>query len=212
MTGWSARDLINAMGTLHALPRPFNMPMPYYVGARHTNLHLECTTQTRHDGGVTCVVNLPDPRYALEWLGRVNGTCGLDYELLEHELLLVEVDAWGRLTEACRQRLGVWCALRPRERFRLYLSDADFGAHDAGLGGLVVTDRRLVFRKYHHHGTLDLAADATLLVQVKEGFAHLTLQNQEGRSKLVKLHVGDLEKLQGALAGAPGLQVVVGSE
>ncbi len=202
MPGWSARDLIANMGIIKGLPGPLNHPMPYYVDSHHTNLSLVCTTERRPDGGLTCRVNIPNGPYALDWLARVNGMCGAEYLQLQGELLLLGSDAWGKLSESCRARISVWTRFRPRERFLAFLSDADFGSHDAGLAGLVLTDQRIIYHKYHHSGDLELATPGKLRLRIANDFAQLTYQDKQGeRHKLVRLHVSDIEPLGEHLAG-----------
>ncbi|MEX0777118.1 MAG: hypothetical protein WD042_15545 [Phycisphaeraceae bacterium] len=204
LPGWGPRELINSMGILTALPVPFNKPMPYYVDTHHVGLSLACTTLRRPDGGYTCQIMIPNGSYALDWLGRVNGICGEDYLTLEHELAILGSDAWSALPEVCRQRLAAWCQFQPRERFMLYLSDADFGQRDAGLAGLVVTDQRLVYHKFHHSGQIDLALPGTLHIKTEKEFAQLSYQPPGGlRTRVAKLHAADMEQFCAVMQSIP---------
>ncbi len=212
MPGWTARDLITNMGIIKGLPTPLNRPMPYYVDSHHTNLSLTCTTERRSDGGLTCHVRIPNGGYALDWLARVNGVCGPEYQQLKFDLMALGSDAWAKLSESCRQRLSVWTRFRPRERFLAYLSDADFGSHDAGLAGLVLTDQRIVYHKYHHNGEVELSTSGQLRFRPVDDFMQLTFQDTHGdRVKLVRLHVMDADMLKVQIAGLSSqVQIVEG--
>lgn len=210
LPGWTARHLLSVMGTIEQLPRPFNMPMPYYIHVSQSGISLKCTTKRRVDGGYTCEVVLPSGQYALEWLLRVNGVCGPEYDLLERELDLIKADSWSTLPEQCRDRIVVWCRFLPRERFIHYIADADFGVREAGLAGLVITDRRLVFHKYHHSGEHDLTEEALLTARVEDDFAHLTIQNRDGRNRVIKLHVRELTALEEIFKGMPNIKFSIG--
>jgi hypothetical protein len=200
------RELADHMGELAHFATPFNQPMPYFVSTRHAHLSIFCLTRNRSGGGLTCEVLIPDPPTALEWLANVNGTCGPEHELLSREMGLLHGEAWRNLAEDTRQRLGVWCRLTPGEHFRLFLGDADFGRHDEGLGGLVLTDQRLIFNKYHHRGQVRLDENALVLVRSDEAFATLSLQTDSDRVRMVKLHAQDLPALLTALDRAPALR------
>jgi hypothetical protein len=212
MPGWTPLDLLRAMPIMEGLPRPFNLPLPYYVSVGHAQLALDCQTTRRPDGGFTCEVLFPFGEYALEWLARVNGTCGPEYRLLEQELRLIHADAWNQLPEVCRQRIVVWCHFRPRERFVLFIPDAEFPQREMGLAGLVVTSQRLLYQKYHHSGEADLRREALLVVREQEGFYHLTLQDADRHTRVVKIERKDLSALGAALGGAKITLATTGGE
>lgn len=205
------RELAKLMGRLEGLPYPFNFAVPYYVSTRFAHMYLHCETRDRSDGGITCEVLVPDASTALEWLARVNGVCGQDYEMLEREASLLHGEAWRALSDSVRQRLAVWCKLRPREVLRLYLSDADFGRNDDGLAGLAVTDQRLIYCKYHHRGQVPIDAEgAAVFARCDERFAELTLHAGGERARMVKLHREGLSQLVKLLRDGGGLRISVG--
>ena len=188
-------DLLSVMGQIADLPKPFCWPAPYYVGPEHSQVWLKCTTRTRDDGGTTCYVTVPDGPTALAWLANVNGTCGVDYSLLENDVGLMQNDAWKQMGDEARRRLNVWCHFEPQEQFRMYLTDGDFGTRDRGLAGLVITDRRMFYCKNFHRGTLDLKDKITVIVRDDKDFAHIAVESAEGRKKLCKLHQADVATL-----------------
>ena len=210
LPNWNHRDVINAMGIIEGLPRPFCNPMPYFVDKYHLNLSLSCSTFKRPDGGLTCEVIIVNGEVALEWLRNVNGICGPEYEALERELQILHSDRWAMLPEQVRQRVSVWCRFQTRERFQLYLNDAEMAQRDAGLAGIVITDRRLIYHKFHHNGQVDLASPGTLLMKKMEDCIQLYYEgwNMPGhRVKLIKLKHDDGPTLLTALAAHPTLQV-----
>jgi len=194
------RQVVKQMPTILELPGPFNAPMPYYV-ARHRRSHggtIHCQTLAGSTG-VECEVVIPDIRYALEWLGRVNGVCGADYEQLEQQAVKFEAEAWQAIPESVRNRLAVWFDFQGDEAFLGYFNDADFSRGDAGLAGLILTDQRLVFTKYHHHGTLSLHAGGELTGERDGTFVTIAYtRSNGGRRKLVRLRpedAGDLARM-----------------
>lgn len=205
------REIVRMMGRITSMPPPFDSPVPYFVSKHHMSSSMSCRVELRPDGGYTCQVRVPDGRVALEWLARVNGTCGPEYELLRTEVALLGSDAWRALPEKVRQRLQVWAKFEPREHFRLYLSDADFGSHDVGLAGLVVTNRRLIFHKYHHSGDVRFDEDAALLVRIDGKVASITLNARGRRASIGKINFKEMSRLMEAVASAPKLKLEMSS-
>jgi len=206
LSGQSVRDLLDVMGNVD-LPKPFSFCVPYYSSNEFSHVSMKCWTESRSDGGITCYVMMPNGPTALLWLLNVNGTCGPEYSMLEADIGLLDNEAWRQLGDECRRRLAVWCPFEPMEQFRLYLSDGDFGTRDKGLAGLVLTDRRLIYCKYHHRGAIDLSQPATLRIRDETDFAQLTIENLDGRTKLVKLHLHDVPTLLQALSYLPTISV-----
>lgn len=206
----SSREIARVMGMIESMPRPFAYAMPYYVAAKYSHLSLHCRTRDRVSGGITCEVIMPDPACALDWLARVNGVCGEEYHLLEQDVSLLHGDAWQELSEEARQRIEVWCKFQPREVMRHFFSDADFGRLDVGLAGLIVTDQRLVYCKYHHKGQVSLDAEqATVIARPDGRFVGLTLRVGADTHRMIKIHQSDLTRLDEALKahGSIALQV-----
>ncbi len=196
------------MELLDRLPKPFDLPMPYYVANQHSLDSLHCTTRNRPDGGITCEVLIPDGQCALDWVIRVNGACGPEFPILEKAIALLWSDAWRELSDKVRQRLNVWCGFEPMESFRLYLSDAEFGKHDYGLAGIVLTDRRLIYCKFHHRGQIPLEQEGILRAQPEGELANLTWQKPDGHTtKVAKLNLSDLAPLIKAMRDSTGLKL-----
>lgn len=205
--GQSTRELLDVMGDIDALPKPFCFCLPYYGCNDLNNASLKCWTQTRSDGGITCFVIMPSGPVALHWLLHVNGTCGREFAKLEHDISLLDNEAWRLLGEECRKRLAIWCPFEAGEHFQFFLSDGDFGSRDKGLAGLVLTDQRLVYCKYHHRGAIDLSQPATLHIRDETDFAQLSITSAESKTKLVKLHLNDVPKLVAAMTAWPNITI-----
>lgn len=197
----TTREVVAHMATIDELPPPFNQPMPYYVG--HGDIGqastINCQTASSPEG-IRCEVTIPSMAYALEWLGRVNGVCGEDYAELELRTRRYESGAWLSIPTEVRHRLAVWFNFEGDERFLRYFNDADFAGKDAGLAGVIVTTRRLVWGKYHHHGSRPLHSAGVFALVPNGPFA--TLEHREGttRRRLVRLRPADADGLAETLA------------
>ena len=205
----STRELIKRMGLIDGMRKPFNQMVPYYVNSHYTARSLRCTTRVRSDGGITCQILIPNGQCALEWLGRVNGVSGQDYFILEKDIEQTSSDAWTQLPELTRTRIAAWCFFESREQFVCYLSDADIPSRDAGLGGLVATNRRLAFQKYQHHAEVALSDKALLLVQYENNMASVTLRTATTKTSMGKFRRAEVQKLVEIVDGSPGLRIEV---
>lgn len=194
----TTHDLVAAIRPIEEMPPPYSNPMPYYV-CKRCGPQVQVQAHTVAQGhGLVCEVTIPSATYALEWLGRVNGICGDDY--LELETYCARAgggdEAWNELPDQIRGRIAGWYQPVDGERFILYLKDGDYPKSDAGLGGLVLTDQRLVFAKYHKHGSVLLADEDTRLLAVRHGpFDDLITVREGARTKLVRLRPDDTEQL-----------------
>jgi len=195
------REMAAAMRPIDEMPPPYNHPVPYYVCKRCAS-HVQVQAHTvAHGQGTFCEATIPSPLVALQWLGNVNGICGDDYlELESHCAASGGDEAWDALPEQIRGRLAGWYQPVDGERFVLYLKDGDYPKSDAGLGGLIVTDQRLVYSKYHKHGSLLLGNDELRLLAVRHGAFDDLISVHEGvRTKLVRLRPDDTQQLAQAL-------------
>jgi len=201
-------SLLSRLGVIEGLPEPFHLCFPYYVSDDHSGKSLKCNTTKRPDGGITASVLIPDGRYALEWLAAVNGKCGKEYQLLQKDVARLWQDQWGGLPEKVRERLNTWVEFQPDEQFRYYIHDADIARKDEGLAGVVLTNRRLIYHKYHKQGQVVFGEDAKLIVKPDGQFAGLTVRSEEGSVRAARFHFNDLEKLRDA-AQELGMELIM---
>ena len=193
-------DLLHVMGILDGLPGPFDLAMPYFTDREHLSSVIYCKTTTRPDMGISCEITIPCHEVALEWLMRVNGVCSDDYHLLAYEIGIISNDSWKMLSEKCRHNMEAWCHFNQGENLSLYVRDADLGKSDDGLAGLVVTDKRIIFHKYHHNGEIDLTRDATLIARKEKRLYRLSLIYGQHQTRVGNIHEHDLDDIREALA------------
>lgn len=192
----TGREVTEAMRAMDEFVPPFNNPMPWFVCRRcasRATVHAEIYGTP---DGVECEVVIPAGRYAMTWVGRVNGVCGDDFAELEAKVLRLENQAWRSIPEPVRDRLAAWFDFEPDEQFLAYFSDSDFAKKDAGLAGVVLTDRRVVYCKYHQHGSIRLDDAFGNLELLPDGlFCELSYQNGETRRKVSRLRGEDAGQL-----------------
>jgi hypothetical protein len=96
-------------------------------------------------------------------------------------------DQWQALPLAVRNRINQWYQAQPDETFIGYVSDADFAKAEAGTAGIVVTDKRLVYRK----SVARVELDRTGRISVEKGPAGdgqttLILRDEAGQEARMK--------------------------
>lgn len=190
------RQIVDRMPVMDELVSPFNRAMPYYLCRRCAINGIVMCQAVDSPRGVLCEVTVADGPVALEWLGRVNGICGDEYAQLENEVHRFDADAWQALDEEVRRRLAAWFQPEDDEQFIGYFNDGDFARNDAGLAGVALTDRRMVFCKYHRHVKVRLTdSQITLLASRSGPFYDLTGKRGERIHKLIRLRPDELDAL-----------------
>jgi len=141
-------DLIEQLPTLPHLPEPFNLPFPYFVCDRCSAIGEVNTHVLRHGRVEFCQINIANLRTASEVYSN-NGGGGTDnYRKLLKAADQQRHDRWRGLPLTVRNRIRQWFQPRRGERFVDYFPDEDFSKSEAGLAGLVLTNRRLIYKKY----------------------------------------------------------------
>lgn len=206
----SPREHVRGIGRLAAFYEPYDRPLLYYACDGHAGEALKCRAHTDAMGRDHCEVLIPFGDVAVEWVSRVNGRCGPEYALLKTAVAHLKNDGWTSLSEKTQRRLETWCKFERGERFKLYLNDADLTVSDMGLGGVVVTDRRLLYHKFRRSRSLSLNQDAILHLRTDGKYVRITLESGGRLARAGKIHRGDMDKLIQALEDAPRLKVMVG--
>ena len=204
----SPREHVRGIGRMPMLSEPFDQPLLYYAQSTKVGDALTCSASLDIDTeGESCQVLIPHGEVAVDWLSRVNGRCGPEYAMLKTTVATLRNDAWSELPDKVRQRLESWCKFERGERFKLYLRDADLTAADAGLGGVVVTDRRLLYHKFRHSRSLSLNQSAVLHLRTDPKFTRLTLESGGRLARAGKINRAETPRLIEALATAQRLKI-----
>jgi len=207
---FSPGDAVRRAALIDRLPTPFNRPMYYYVSERLGARSLPCVTRQDETLGTVCRVTMPSLRVALDWVANVNGICGPEYEMFAVDVDRITRGAWQELPARTRERLAGWCDFLPGEQFRCYLNEADFSSHDAGLGGVVITDRRVLFKKHRQHWAVSLESSTTIEVTRQPRFAALTVEDTRGdRHSAGRYHVAGIDHLHDVVADLPHVHVLI---
>lgn len=198
------RRVLIRMGPIEDATSPFDHSLVSYVAANRQG-GLRGFTHQRPGGGLTCEVTVSNSQAAITWLTRVNGACGPEHELLEnmlggHESMPATTssssgkDPLAALDAHDRKALMKWCHLHGGEKLLAFFSDSE--TEDApGEAGLAVTNKRLIFKKYHRHGDAELKdPENTLICRPNGEHIHLVLVTSNTRHKLISLKQSSFDR------------------
>jgi hypothetical protein len=194
----TGKEMLARMGVIEQFPEPFRYPFPYYVRTDHSNQSLKCYTTRSGEGPTVAHVVIPDGHLALRWLRHVNGVCGKEYDLLSRDVAHLWQGEWIGMDEQVRRRIDVWAHFLSGEKFRYFINDADMPKKDEGLAGVVLTDRRLIYKKFHRQGQVEFGTNAQLIIRPDGTMAGLRVKTEEGTFKCARFHFDDLQKLKEA--------------
>jgi len=170
-------DWFNTLAPLDTLPAPFKEPFPYAIcpqcsipGAVRGRVYGEGAAER-------CRIIIAHPTIALEFYRNNGGRGTTGYQKLLVASRQRKDNQWKSLAAGVRIRIGQWYHPRSGERFLGYFADRDFDRTERGTAGLILTDQRLIYKKYQalreymlsEPGTLDIDADrATASVEITQ--------------------------------------------
>lgn len=96
----------------------------------------------------------------------------------------------------CRARLETWSVWQSGERLRKYYPDADYSEEDEGKAGVLITNKRMLYRKGHNQGSVSLdEEDAVILARVRGHTASLNLMVGPTRTRMARVTLHHLQRL-----------------
>ena len=86
--------------------------------------------------------------------------------------------------------------------------DADMLSKEDGLGGIVVTDRRVIYRKQRKRGEFKLDDYAALIAREEEGLLAIWHETEYERTRMGRLRPEQWDSLRKQLKDAPNLNIL----
>jgi len=187
--GLRDRALLTELPRVEGLPEPYCLPFPYYV-CRDCPAVGAITARIRPapgGGGDACELGISSLLDAEMFAAAVRGPDDVARQRIRTVRKGQEGNTWHRLPKLARVRIERWYHSEESERFIAYFPDADYSSAETGLAGVVVTDRRLVFRKNVALTTIALK-DISRVAPMRSG-AHVTLDILPTHGKIIRLQV-----------------------
>jgi hypothetical protein len=158
---------VDTLEPLSVFPSPFCNPFPYFVChgcSAAGEIKAQVTTRESHDYCKIAIANLD---IAVEFFENNGGRNAPGHRLLTESAKRHRDDRWRRLSFPVRSRISNWFKLDEDERFLGFFADSDFSRSEAGVAGVVLTNHRMIYKKYSTRreyvvkdgGKLDIEAD-----------------------------------------------------
>ncbi len=130
------------------LPKPFCLPFVYYVCHECSAIgEVLCQVETRA-GADVCQLTISNLTVALDFYRNNGGRGEAGYQRLLIVRQQQKDNQWENLPYAVRTRISHWFTRQTDEKFLGFYADEDFSRAESGAAGLVLTDRRVVYKKY----------------------------------------------------------------
>lgn len=170
---YSAVELLKHLSRPKHVAEPFDSPFPVFT-CEYCSVSSELETHVLGQGDdATCYLRIAALHAAVPFFESVGARGSKAYQALVEQRDLSR-DAWRDLDPRIRHRLFTWYQPQVGERFIQFFPDSEF-VDEPGTAGLVLTDRRLVFKLNTEFETylLNLDARMELLRKGDLGIAHI---------------------------------------
>ncbi len=166
------------------LPPRFRNPFPYYVCRECSAIgEVRCQVEAR-DGTEHCQVTVANLTVALDFYRNNGGRGEPGYQRLLVARRQQKDNQWENLPYAVRARVSSWYTRQTDEKFLGFYADEDFSKADAGAAGLVLTDQRLVFKKYSACRDYPLRLGGRIFIEATKARATIEIA-QDGKEDAV---------------------------
>lgn len=141
----SDQALLKQLPRTRHVAKPFSLPFPVFA-CEYCDVSKEVEAHVlARERGEACRLRIASLAIAVGFFRNNGGRgCSAYHRLIEERDL--RRDPWRELDPRLRRRVSQWFEPQAGERFVRFFCDTEFSALDSGRAGIVVTDRRLVFR------------------------------------------------------------------
>jgi hypothetical protein len=191
-------EFLSIIGPIENMPEPYCLPMPYYVcgscsavGAIVTDVRTTTgSAQPECELGI-CSLNIAED------FARI--TSGQDCAAIRHIRQAVSDrggDPWRSLPLAMQSRIRKWFRADKGERFVAFIADDEFAKTEAGMAGVVITDRRLISHKFASQVDMPLNHQMTISAKAKGAMSEVHIISSGGKHSVIALAKAGLERLR----------------
>lgn len=146
--GQGLEEYLGRLPHLKMLPPPYNLPLPYYVCPACSTVGEVLTHVLAHGQREYCQIMIANLEVAADFLAANGGADSEDYHMVLEAWQHQKADPWRTLSLGVRNRLSNWFERKTGERFIEYFPDAEFSKAELGTAGLILTNRRAIYKKF----------------------------------------------------------------
>ncbi len=160
---------------MSVLPPPFCNPFPYFVCQTCSTVGEITAHVMSHDGAERCQIAIANLDVAVEFFKNNGGQAAPGYRRLHDAATRQRDDRWRRLSFPVRARISTWFKLSDGEKFLGYFADSDFSRAETGNAGVVLTDNRLIYKKYSTTREYIVESGGNLAIEADQALAAIRI-------------------------------------
>lgn len=199
--GYGDRSILLQLPMTRHVGEPYTLPFPVFACewcliSREIEAHVAA-----EEGGEICRLRVAYLPSAVSFLRNTGGRETPDYARLLEERDRRR-DPWRELAPATRNRVVRWYVPKADEQFVQFFADTEMAGAEVGTFGIVLTDRRLVLRKYGSTRDFPLNRPGRLEYVKKGDHATMHICDVDSRPAVAHLDLEDMDRLVAALQAA----------
>ncbi len=187
--GITGEELLQYLPEIPSIPAPANLPMPYWVcdlcsgtGAISGQIKVDQASGHGH-----CRLFIQNIQIAASFLGAVAGTHHHDFARFVEFAKRAKADRWDALPTVIRHRLEQWFKPVGDERFIAYIPDRNRSRTEDGMAGVIISTRRLIYRRPPVHQELSSDKPATFQMRTSQGKETATISAEGFKARPITL-------------------------
>lgn len=175
----------DALERINTLPPPFNEPFPFCI-CPHCSVFGAVRGRVVVEGRQEyCHLIIAHPSLALDFYRNNGGHDTPGYKKLLVASRQRRDNQWKSLAVGIRIKLGQWYTPRADEHFLGFYSDRDFDRTERGTAGVVLTDKRMVYRKYAALREYPLDEGGVLEIEASRSVASVEISQPNRRPAIL---------------------------
>lgn len=175
----------DALTPIDTLPAPFREPFPYCVCPQCSVIGAVRGRVIADDVSEMCQIIIAHPSIALEFYRNNGGRDTPGYKRLLVASRQRRDNQWKSLAVGIRIKLGQWYKPRGDEKFLGYYSDRDFDKTERGSAGIVLTNKRMIYKKYSALREYPLDSEGTLDIEATKATANVEVAQRDRRAAIL---------------------------
>jgi len=163
--GLTNQQILDRLHAVPNVPPPADLPMPYWLcdmcsGSGQISGQIRVNRDT---GGGFCRLLIRNPRRALSFIDTAFGKGIEGYDLVKERVDKMVENPWDNIAEVIQHRLEQWFHPQKNEHFLAYVPDRDHARTEDGMGGVIITNQRLISHcsRRHRESTVKDALELT---------------------------------------------------
>ncbi len=166
---------------LSVLPPPFCNPFPYFSCHKCGTVDDVTSKVVIRNGEDFCRLTIANFEIACDFFRNNGGEHAPGYQALLDASQRSGDDRWQRLAFAVRNRISHWYKPHEGEHFLAFFRDSDFQRTETGAAGLLLTNQRLIFKKYKTSCEYDIKTSGRLEIEADRKNATVRITQSGGR-------------------------------